>query len=179
MGQENDQELLVSPDSAPRAGDMWGALETSSTPSSGEVPDPERFLDTLARVDDLRVPSSVARAGGGVGFAGRRAYLSDSFSRDPAVFLERHGDAVAVEHLALFDHLREDYEVDFHLRRLAASACPVRTKRRRAKPPIRTSRHARTRGLLHGGRHATARTTPLRHVRRRAQTHRTARRTRR
>ena len=103
---------------------MWGALETSSTPSSGEVPDPERFLDTLARVDDLRVPSSVARAGGGVGFAGRRAYLSDLFSRDPAVFLERHGDAVAVEHLALFDHLRENYEVDFHLRRLAASASP-------------------------------------------------------
>ena len=103
---------------------MWGALETSSTPSSGEVPDPERFLDTLARIDDLRVPSSVARAGGGVGFAGRRAYLSDLFSRDPAVFLERHGDAVAVEHLALFDHLRENYEVDFHLRRLAASASP-------------------------------------------------------
>lgn len=103
---------------------MWGALETSSTPSSGEVPDPERFLDTLAQIDDLRVPSSVARAGGGVGFAGRRAYLSDLFSRDPAVFLERHGDAVAVEHLALFDHLRENYEVDFHLRRLAASASP-------------------------------------------------------
>ena len=40
------------------------------------------------------------------------------------MFLERHGDAVAVEHLALFDHLRENYEVDFHLRRLAASASP-------------------------------------------------------
>ena len=122
-------------------------------PSSGEVPDPERFLDTLARVDDLRVPSSVARAGGGVGFAGRRAYLSDLFSRDPAVFLERHGDAVAVEHLALFDHLRENYEVDFHLRRLAASASPSERRGVARNRRFGTSRHARTRGLLHGGRH--------------------------
>lgn len=121
---------------------MWGALETSSTPSAGEVPDTERLLDTLARVDDLRVPPSVERAGGGVGFAGRRAYLSDLLSRDPAVFLERHGDAVHVAHLALFDHLRGDYEVDFHLRRLAAASSPSETRAAEARRVARNRRFA-------------------------------------
>ena len=40
------------------------------------------------------------------------------------MFLERHGHHLGAEHLALFHHLRGDYEVNFHLERLTAAVCP-------------------------------------------------------
>ena len=44
--------------------------------------------------------------------------------RDVSLFLERHGHHLGAEHLALFHHLRGDYEVNFHLERLTAAVCP-------------------------------------------------------
>jgi hypothetical protein len=58
------------------------------------------LLDSLARVDDLRIPASVTRGGGGVGAAGRRAYLAELLHRDPAVFLERHGQGPTLAHFS-------------------------------------------------------------------------------
>ena len=94
---------------------MSGALrEPTSSPSVEEV------VDRLASSDALVVPASVARAGTPV-----RSYLWDLLTRKPAIFLERHSALLEDAHLRVFDHLRGDYEVDFHLARLVESRSPT------------------------------------------------------
>lgn len=48
----------------------------------------------------------------------RSDYLSGLISKDPGVFLERHGELLSATDLNLFDRLRDDYEVNFYLRQL-------------------------------------------------------------
>ena len=101
---------------------MWGALADDPPPSPARTR--EGVLDALAHLEHLVVPASVTRSGRGLGFAGRREYLSDLLARDPAVFLERHGCHLVDADLSAFDHLRGDYEIDLHLARVAARLTP-------------------------------------------------------
>ena len=102
---------------------MWGALREGSGDGSPRV-SIQSLVTLLSRLDDLRVPASVARAGGGQTEEQKRLYLEDLVRRDVSLFLERHGHHLGAEHLALFHHLRGDYEVNFHLERLTAAVCP-------------------------------------------------------
>ena len=105
---------------------MWGALREGSGDGSPRV-SIQSLVTLLSRLDDLRVPASVARAGGGQTDLTEeqiRGYLEDLVRRDVSLFLERHGHHLGAEHLALFHHLRGDYEVNFHLERLTAAVCP-------------------------------------------------------
>ena len=102
---------------------MWGALREGSGDGSPRV-SIQSLVTLLSRLDDLRVPASVARAGGGQTEEQIRGYLEDLVRRDVGLFLERHGHHLGAEHLALFHHLRGDYEVNFHLERLTAAVCP-------------------------------------------------------
>ena len=111
---------------------MWGAPR--DPPSSTAV---EEVLDHLASSDALVVPASVERAGMPV-----RLYLSDLLKRNPAVFLERHSALLEDAHLRVFDHLRGDYEVDFHLARLMESRSPTQAQAAAARRVIRMRRLA-------------------------------------
>ena len=84
----------------------------------------QSLVTLLSRLDIFRVPASVARAGGGQTEEQKRLYLEDLVRRDVSLFLERHGHHLGAEHLALFHHLRGDYEINFHLERLTAAVCP-------------------------------------------------------
>ena len=50
--------------------------------------------------------------------------LNQLLQRDPALFLQRHGHTLGAGDLHLFNHLRGDYEVDFHLATLTAAVSP-------------------------------------------------------
>ena len=111
---------------------MSGALrEPTSSPSVEEV------VDHLASSDALVVPASVARAGTPV-----RSYLWDLLTRKPAIFLERHSALLEDAHLRVFDHLRGDYEVDFHLARLVESRSPTPAQAAAARRVTRMRRLA-------------------------------------
>ena len=111
---------------------MSGALrEPPSSPSVEEV------VDCLASSDALVVPASVARAGTPV-----RSYLWDLLTRKPAIFLERHSTLLEDAHLRVFDHLRGDYEVDFHLARLVESRSPTPAQAAAARRVTRMRRLA-------------------------------------
>ena len=111
---------------------MSGALrEPTSSPSVEEV------VDHLASSDALVVPASVARAGTPV-----RSYLWDLLTRKPAIFLERHSTLLEDAHLRVFDHLRGDYEVDFHLARLVESRSPTPAQAAAARRVTRMRRLA-------------------------------------
>jgi hypothetical protein len=111
---------------------MSGALrEPTSSPSVEEV------VDRLASSDALVVPASVARAGTPV-----RSYLWDLLTRKPAIFLERHSALLEDAHLRVFDHLRGDYEVDFHLARLVESRSPTPAQAAAARRVTRMRRLA-------------------------------------
>ena len=111
---------------------MSGALrEPTSSPSVEEV------VDRLASSDALVVPASVARAGTPV-----RSYLWDLLTRKPAIFLERHSTLLEDAHLRVFDHLRGDYEVDFHLARLVESRSPTPAQAAAARRVTRMRRLA-------------------------------------
>ena len=104
---------------------MRGAIREGSVDGPSRV-SIESLMTTLSRLDDLRMPPSVTRemGGGEMDEDGRRRYLEGLVRRDPSLFLERHGHHLRAEHLALFHHLRGDYEVNFHLERLTANVCP-------------------------------------------------------
>lgn len=117
---------------------MSGALRDDPLSS----PSVEEVLDRLASSDALVVPASVARTGGADDAAGRRSYLSGLLQRNPAVFLERHGALLEDAHLRVFDHLRGDYEVDFHLARLKESRSPTPAQTAAARRVTRMRRLA-------------------------------------
>ena len=117
---------------------MSGALRDDPLSS----PSVEEVLDRLASSDALVVPASVERTGGADDAAGRRSYLSGLLQRNPAVFLERHGALLEDAHLRVFDHLRGDYEVDFHLARLKESRSPTPAQTAAARRVTRMRRLA-------------------------------------
>lgn len=117
---------------------MSGALRDDPLSS----PSVEEVLDRLESSDALVVPASVARTGGADDAAGRRSYLSGLLQRNPAVFLERHGALLEDAHLRVFDHLRGDYEVDFHLARLKESRSPTPAQTAAARRVTRMRRLA-------------------------------------
>lgn len=117
---------------------MSGALRDDPLSS----PSVEEVLDRLESSDALVVPASVARTGGADDAAGRRSYLSGLLQRNPAVFLERHGALLEDAHLGVFDHLRGDYEVDFHLARLKESRSPTPAQTAAARRVTRMRRLA-------------------------------------
>lgn len=85
----------------------------------------------LSAVPDIRLPGQLTRNGP----ASREAvqsYLRSLLERDPGVFLERYGDSLEQEELGEFEGLRDDYEVDFHLKVLESGRDP-RTRQTAAK----------------------------------------------
>lgn len=77
----------------------------------------------LSAVPDIRLPGQLTR-NGPASRESVRSYLRSLLERDPGVFLERYGDSLEQEELVEFEGLRDDYEVDFHLKALEAGRDP-------------------------------------------------------
>lgn len=81
----------------------------------------DKIASHLAGDPRLRLPGSLTQTSVGTDADAGRArldYLSALLSKDPGVFLERHGELLPASELSLFESLRDDYEVNFYLRQL-------------------------------------------------------------
>lgn len=87
-------------------------------------------LLTSRLVEDpgLRLPGSLTQLSTATDAGAKSArsdYLSAILSKDPGVFLERHGELLTASELMLFESLRTDYEVNFYFRQLQQQLEPV------------------------------------------------------
>lgn len=84
-----------------------GGLSPSLQPA--EV---EQIASRLADDPLLRLPGSLTQTRSSADSrCARSEYLAALLSRDPGVFLERHGELLPASDLSMFQRLRTDYEV--------------------------------------------------------------------
>lgn len=108
---------------------------------------PQSANDIAARLseqEELWVPLHVQR-----GTVTKREYVHDLLSRDPGVFLERHGQLLSDEEKKEFEELRNtNYEVDFYLGQLNQ---PVKLVNGSISTIVKNRRFAKMEALMSEG----------------------------
>ncbi len=131
---------------------LAAASITSRVPTGMESH--QSFVDTVvARLahTDLSVPKSVVTSTADETSEGRSSkqqdYLKELLQRNPAVFLERHGQLLSeAERQEVFSPCRNDYEVKHYLDQLNPEGAATRTKNRRVAEMYRLLKDQDTEG---------------------------------
>lgn len=91
--------------------------------AAAQTPVLDQIVERLSADSQLILPQRVQREckDGKAPERTKSTYLQQVISRDPSIFLERHGHLLTQPELEAFEPLAEDYEVRFYLQRLKAS----------------------------------------------------------
>ncbi|KAL0920778.1 hypothetical protein M5K25_009945 [Dendrobium thyrsiflorum] len=109
----------------------------------------EGIAERLAAMDSLYFPGGIRSPP--LDASQRKAALFDLISRDAPIFLERYGGELTANELGVFDVLRSDYEVGWHVDRLRRSLVPTEADSRAKSATVRNRRRAYMERLIRGG----------------------------
>ncbi|PKU85682.1 coiled-coil domain-containing protein 97 [Dendrobium catenatum] len=109
----------------------------------------EGIAERLATMDGLYFPGGIVSPP--LDASQRKAALFDLISRDAPIFLERYGGELTANELGVFDVLRSDYEVGWHVDRLRRSLVPTESDSRAKSATVRNRRRAYMERLIRGG----------------------------
>ncbi|CAN6461183.1 unnamed protein product [Victoria cruziana] len=118
---------------------------------SGEAA--ERICGRLCLLDDLYFPNAISRQDGPIDPAQRKALLLDLISSDAAVFLERHGSRLNDEELGQFECLRDDYEINWHLKQIRSAISPTLEEKHLRSVTVKNRRRAFLNKLIRDGQY--------------------------
>ena len=109
----------------------------------------QALIQRLKSDPSLRLPASLERsAAETIPEQKRKEYLEALLQRDPGVFLERYASKLTEAERALFDPLRDNYEVDFYLKLAEDDAKRGATK---VSATAKNRRHAQLNRLVADG----------------------------
>ncbi|TYK12071.1 coiled-coil domain-containing protein 97 [Cucumis melo var. makuwa] len=83
----------------------------------------------------------------------RKAILLDLLSRDVAVFLERYGSQLTSNELHEFDALKDDYEINWHLKHLRSIKSPTSDELHTRSVIVKNRRRAYLSKLIYDGQY--------------------------
>ncbi|XP_059642788.1 uncharacterized protein LOC132284681 [Cornus florida] len=112
-------------------------LETGAVLSGEAV---ESISERLSSVENLYFPRALQSSA--ISPSQRKSLLIDLLSRDVAVFLERYGSQLTIEELKVFDVLKDDYEINWHLNHLRSVISPTTEELRSRSTKIKNRRRA-------------------------------------
>ncbi|KAL9326768.1 hypothetical protein ACSQ67_007413 [Phaseolus vulgaris] len=81
----------------------------------------------------------------------RKAIFRDLLSRDVALFLERYGSKLTGNELSEFDSMKDDYEINWHMKRLRSIMSPSEEELRMRSVTVKNRRRAYLDRLVCGG----------------------------
>ncbi|CAJ1943211.1 unnamed protein product [Sphenostylis stenocarpa] len=81
----------------------------------------------------------------------RKAIFRDLISRDVALFLERYGSQLTCNELSEFESMKDDYEINWHMKRLRSIMSPSEEELRMRSVTVKNRRRAYLDRLVCGG----------------------------
>ncbi|KAH9624675.1 hypothetical protein KSS87_014240 [Heliosperma pusillum] len=100
----------------------------------------EQISDRLSTFDNLYFPRALLQNASSPQL--RKSLLLDLLSRDVAVFLERYGPQLTSQELQEFDVLKDDYEINWHIKHLRSLLSPTSEQRRLQSLTVKNRRRA-------------------------------------
>ncbi|KAK9667936.1 hypothetical protein RND81_13G021900 [Saponaria officinalis] len=100
----------------------------------------EKISERLSSFDNLYFPRALLPRASTPSL--RKSLLLDLLSRDVAVFLERYGPQLTSQELQEFDVLKDDYEINWHIKHLRSLLSPTSEQRRLQSLTIKNRRRA-------------------------------------
>lgn len=100
----------------------------------------ESISERLSSMENLYFPRSLQSNAASA--SQRKSLLLDLLSRDAPVFLERYGSMLTTQELQEFEVLRDDYEVNWHLKRLKSLISPSSEQLRSRSMTVKNRRRA-------------------------------------
>ncbi|KAL9242747.1 hypothetical protein vseg_016716 [Gypsophila vaccaria] len=100
----------------------------------------EKITERLSSIDDLYFPRALLPRASTPSL--RKPLLLDLLSRDVAVFLERYGTQLTSQELEEFDVLKDDYEINWHIKHLQSLLSPTSEQRRLQSLTVKNRRRA-------------------------------------
>ncbi|XP_042018623.1 coiled-coil domain-containing protein 97-like [Salvia splendens] len=101
----------------------------------------ESLSGRLSLIEDLYFPRKV-QPDDAADLSRRKSLLLDLLSTDAPVFLERYGSKLSMEELNHFDVLRDDYEINWHLKNLRSILSPTDKEKKSRSAKIKNRRLA-------------------------------------
>nr|KYP51481.1 hypothetical protein KK1_026639 [Cajanus cajan] len=112
--------------------------ETKTTTMSEEAK--ERISERLSCLENLYFPRALQST---VTLPSqRKAIFRDLLSRDVALFLERYGSQLTCNELSEFDSMKDDYEINWHVKRLRSIMSPTSEELRLRSVTVKNRRRA-------------------------------------
>lgn len=111
----------------------------------------ERITERLSPLENLYFPRALLSTASTP--SQRKSLLQDLLLRDVPVFLERYGPQLTPEELEEFDVLKDDYEIDWHLKHLRSLLSPTSEQLRSRSVTIKNRRRAYMDKLISEGRY--------------------------
>ncbi|KAI4327207.1 hypothetical protein L6164_019695 [Bauhinia variegata] len=109
----------------------------------------ERISERLSSLENLYFPRALqSRAADS---SQRKAIFLDLLSRDVALFLERYGSQLTSNELREFDLLKDDYEINWHLKHLRSIMSPTTEELRMRSVTVKNRRRAYLDKLMFNG----------------------------
>ncbi|XP_074304013.1 uncharacterized protein LOC141638499 [Silene latifolia] len=100
----------------------------------------EQISERLSTFDNLYFPRALLQNASSPQL--RKSLLLDLLSRDVAVFLERYGPQLTSQELQEFDVLKDDYEINWHIKHLRRLLSPTSEQRRLQSLTVKNRRRA-------------------------------------
>ncbi|EFJ06762.1 hypothetical protein SELMODRAFT_106329 [Selaginella moellendorffii] len=113
----------------------------------------DAIADRLSALPELYLPHSsfAGRADQQVSQQEKKDHLVSLLHRDAAIFLERYGSRLLLSELTEFECLKEDYEVNWHLKKLRAAKNPSPGEQRSRAAAVKNRRLAFLEQLVEDG----------------------------
>lgn len=116
--------------------------------SSGTM---DMISDRLSRLENLYFPLAVKSST--ATSSCRKSLLLDLLSRDAPLFLERYGSLLTKEELKEFEVLKDDYEINWHLKHLSSLISPTEAELKSRSAKVKNRRRAYMDRLISGGQY--------------------------
>ncbi|VFQ85792.1 unnamed protein product [Cuscuta campestris] len=111
----------------------------------------ETISDRLSRLENLYFPLAVKSST--ATSSCRKSLLLDLLSRDAPLFLERYGSLLTKEELREFEVLKDDYEINWHLKHLRSLISPTEAELKSRSAKVKNRRRAYMDKLVSGGQY--------------------------
>ncbi|KAL5750777.1 hypothetical protein ACOSP7_025380 [Xanthoceras sorbifolium] len=109
----------------------------------------ESITERLSSLDNLYFPRALQSNASTP--SQRKSILLDLLSRDAVVFLERYGSQLTTDELREFDALKDDYEINWHLKNLRSKMSPTSEELRSRSVTVKNRRLAYLNKLIGDG----------------------------